>query len=561
MPAMTSSSQRIPSMKPRCRALPPPPREGAVDEPGGKHRSEHGAAERTREPSRDEPRREDREKARREERDDAERGDARGRARPRGTRREGGPRFPRERAPTRRGVREAWRRGRTAEPRASPPRPSGRGRGGRSRTRGRERAVSGRQRCGLTRRPFSPHPLPASWPPPTPPATSPSSKGSSPSASAPACTSAASTRGASTTSSTRSSTTPIDEVINGYATRLEVTLFADGREIEVTDNGRGIPVDVHPKYKKTALELILTTLHAGGKFEQGNYVHSGGLHGVGSSVVCALSSEMTVTVSATATSGSRPTRRGRRPRRSRRSRAARRCAARGRRSASGPTPRSSGSSPSTRRRSATGSRPRRTSTAGCASSSSDETKKPAVREELSHDGGLADCLTKVVAAAREGRDARGRASSSIARTPTRASSSRSSVDRGDRRARPVVRERHPDAVGRHARERPAGPASSKAVRNYVETHELLPKGVSRHGGGHPRGHRRAPLGLRPRAAVPGPDEGPAEQPRDGRGQVDGAVRPALEKWLNENPTLAEQIVGRIVLAARAREASAPRRSR
>src|SRR5512141_2251803 len=88
----------------------------------------------------------------------------------------------------------------------------------------------------------------------------------------------------------------IDEVINGYATRLEVTLFGGGREIEVTDNGRGIPVDVHPKYRKSALELILTTLHSGGKFDQENYLHSGGLHGVGSSVVCALSSEMTVTV-------------------------------------------------------------------------------------------------------------------------------------------------------------------------------------------------------------------------------------------------------------------------
>ncbi len=88
----------------------------------------------------------------------------------------------------------------------------------------------------------------------------------------------------------------VDEVINGYATRIEVRLFADGREVEISDNGRGIPVDVHPKYKKPALELILTTLHAGGKFDQGNYVHSGGLHGVGSSVVCGLSSEMTVNV-------------------------------------------------------------------------------------------------------------------------------------------------------------------------------------------------------------------------------------------------------------------------
>src|SRR5881394_2318274 len=82
----------------------------------------------------------------------------------------------------------------------------------------------------------------------------------------------------------------VDEVINGFATRIEVTLHADGRTMTVTDDGRGIPVDVMPKYKKPALEVILTTLHSGGKFEQGNYIHSGGLHGVGSSVVNALSS-------------------------------------------------------------------------------------------------------------------------------------------------------------------------------------------------------------------------------------------------------------------------------
>ena len=62
----------------------------------------------------------------------------------------------------------------------------------------------------------------------------------------------------------------VDEVINGYASRIEVRLGPDGREVEVYDNGRGIPVDVHPKYKKSALELILTTLHAGGKFEHGS---------------------------------------------------------------------------------------------------------------------------------------------------------------------------------------------------------------------------------------------------------------------------------------------------
>ncbi|MCX8072903.1 MAG: type IIA DNA topoisomerase subunit B [Candidatus Binatia bacterium] len=82
----------------------------------------------------------------------------------------------------------------------------------------------------------------------------------------------------------------VDEAINGYCDEITVTLHEDGTTVTVTDNGRGIPVDEHPKYKRPALELILTTLHAGGKFENQNYYHSGGLHGVGASVVTALSS-------------------------------------------------------------------------------------------------------------------------------------------------------------------------------------------------------------------------------------------------------------------------------
>ncbi len=88
----------------------------------------------------------------------------------------------------------------------------------------------------------------------------------------------------------------IDEVMNEYADQITVTLHKDNESVTVSDNGRGIPVDKHPKFKKSALELILTTLHAGGKFSDKNYQTAGGLHGVGSSVVNALSEELIATV-------------------------------------------------------------------------------------------------------------------------------------------------------------------------------------------------------------------------------------------------------------------------
>ena len=85
----------------------------------------------------------------------------------------------------------------------------------------------------------------------------------------------------------------VDEAIAGFATTLSVTLYKDG-SIEVTDDGRGMPVDIHPQQKLPGVEVIMTKLHAGGKFSNKNYEFSGGLHGVGISVVNALSTKVEV---------------------------------------------------------------------------------------------------------------------------------------------------------------------------------------------------------------------------------------------------------------------------
>jgi DNA gyrase subunit B/topoisomerase-4 subunit B len=343
----------------------------------------------------------------------------------------------------------------------------------------------------------------------------------------------------------------IDEVINGYATRLDVTLFEGGREIEVTDNGRGIPVDVHPKYKKSALELILTTLHAGGKFEQGNYLHSGGLHGVGSSVVCALSSEMTVTVKRDGHTWQQTYAKGKAT-----SKVAKISGAEKVRG-SGTTVRFRPDAEIFGKLAFDAAEIRERLEAktylhrGLKVVLTDETQKPPVREELSHEGGLADWLTHVVA--QRGKNASHGGAFVLERNEVpRLELALVWTEATDEHVRSFVNGIPTPSGGTHENGLRSG--VTKAVRNYVETHELLPKGVNVTAEDIREGLVVLLSGYVLEPQFQGQTKDRLNNP-EVAAQVDGAVRPALEKWLNENPTIAEQIIGRIVLAARAREAS------
>ena len=387
----------------------------------------------------------------------------------------------------------------------------------------------------------------------------------------------------------------VDEVINGYAKKIEVVLHKDGKTATITDDGRGIPVDVMPKYKKPAIEVILTTLHSGGKFEQGNYIHSGGLHGVGSSVVNALSSALIARVKRDGKHYVQSYAKGL---------ATSKLKAEGKARGTGTsitfTPdaeifglKAKFDAELIRDRLEAKSYLHR----GMIVVLRDETQKPAREDTFEHEGGIAEYLAKVVAQ-------RGKNTVPAAqRTPAPASrellvTTEEGLPETELTAQggeipsvpPVAAMQIPpgalfyrqsegevrlevalvwtEATDEHIRSyvngiptpnggtHEAGLRSGivKAVRNYIETHGLAPKGVTLTA----EDIREGVCGILSSYVVDPQFQGQTKgrlNNAETTAQVEGAVRPSLEKWLNDTKTVAEPIIARIILAARAREAS------
>ena len=240
----------------------------------------------------------------------------------------------------------------------------------------------------------------------------------------------------------------IDEAMNGYASNIRVTLHADGASITIEDDGRGAPVDKHPKTKKSALETIFTVLHAGGKFEHGSYKTAGGLHGVGASVVNALSKELVATVKRDGAQWEMRFKQGKPSRSLKKLGPAR---------GTGTTvyfrpdaaifPKIEFEPDVIRDRLEVASYLHK----GVKVVFDDETSKQ--KTTFEHADGIVDYLKKIVG--ERGAKPVHEAPFVLSKDERPPGRSRAAVDRSDRRAHPVVRQRHPDRFRRHARKRTA----------------------------------------------------------------------------------------------------------
>jgi DNA gyrase subunit B/topoisomerase-4 subunit B len=345
----------------------------------------------------------------------------------------------------------------------------------------------------------------------------------------------------------------IDEVIGKHADRVEVTLHKDGTTLTVEDNGRGIPVDTLKKFKKPALEVILTNLYSGGKFERGkSYKHSGGLHGVGASVVNALSSSLTAEV---VRGGARYTQSYRRGKPTAKMKKLGNARGRGTKISFTPDPEIFGDAlrfdPKllAERLEAKSYLHR-----GVKITFTNQTASPATTETYQHDEGIKEYLDVLIAE---------RKVATVPRDGVRFYLEREDEDLPlelalawtegtDERIESYVNGVPTRSGGTHDLGLKAGVV--KAVRNYIATHKLAPKGVSLLA----EDIREGLVAILSVYVEEPQFQGQTKDRLNNPGvtaQLDSAVRPALEQWLNVNPSVADAVVARVILAARAREAS------
>jgi DNA gyrase subunit B/topoisomerase-4 subunit B len=338
----------------------------------------------------------------------------------------------------------------------------------------------------------------------------------------------------------------VDEAMNGYASNIWVTLHADGSSITIEDDGRGIPVDKHPATKKSALEVIFTVLHAGGKFEHGSYKTAGGLHGVGASVVNALSKDLVATVKRDGAQWEMRFKQGKPVGPLKRIGAAR---------GAGTTvyfhpdatifPKIEFDPAIIKERLEVASYLHK----GLKVTFEDEGSKEKLVFE--HSEGIVDYQRKIVV------ERGAKPVHELPFTLTRDDSLRLDLvlqwtEGTDEHLRSYVNGIPTGSGGTHENGLRAG--LGKAVRNFIETHNLSPKGVTIAAEDIREGVTGVLSIFVQEPQFQGQTKDRLNNP-ELVSAVDGLVRPALEHWLNHNITVAESIVGRIILAARAREAS------
>ena len=341
----------------------------------------------------------------------------------------------------------------------------------------------------------------------------------------------------------------IDEAMNGYASNITVTLHEDGASITITDDGRGIPVDKHPKTKKSAVEVIFTTLHAGGKFEAGNYKTAGGLHGVGASVVNALSKELVATIRRDGAEWELRFKQGHPVGALKKNGPAR---------GSGTTvffrpdttifPKVEFDADVIKQRLEVSSYLHK----GVKIVFEDEAKSE--KHTFQHSEGLADYLKSIL---------RERSATPVHDAPftlfkdsdegsLRLDLALQWTQSTDEHVRSYVNGIPTGSGGTHENGFRAG--LGKAVRNFIETHNLSPKGVTLTAEDIREGLVAVLSVFVAEPQFQGQTKDRLNNP-ELLSAVDSQVRPALEHWLNTNITVAESIVARVILAARAREAS------